>query len=184
MGNLFSQLGYEVCHENTNNSSDENEVVNFCDKAVNKYSFFQDLPWPIVYERYRHQFPDSKYILTYRPIDKWLNSMAVYGKRSIPIHRLAYGNAVFSGNEHHFRDSYVNHINRVVNSFSSDPGRLLLVNIDNHNFFTLRTIQGFLGLPTTSKGTFPHSNKGRRNSVRWLFLNQKWKRIARENELP
>ena len=183
MGHLFRQLGFSVCYENINTASNESEINNFCDSVVDNYSFFQDLPWPKTYVRYINRFPDSKFILTYRPIDKWLNSMAIYGKKEIPLHQHIYGNSVYSGNESQFRDFYVNHINKVVDSFIDEPGRLLLLNIENHPYFSLKTVQGFLGISPDSTVRFPHSNKGNKNMLRWMIKRSKWKRLARLDEL-
>ena len=98
-GKLFQDLKYNVCPIGPgNNVSNENQIYEFCDSVVDKYDFFQDVPWPKVYRKYKNQYPDSRFILTYRPIAKWLNSMGIYGK-SIPIHEFVYGNPVYKGNE-------------------------------------------------------------------------------------
>ena len=86
MGSFFEGLGYRVCHENVNMTSSSSEVEAFCDKKILEYDMFQDMPWPSVYRRYIEQFDDIRFILTYRSLDKWLNSMSIFGSKRVPIH--------------------------------------------------------------------------------------------------
>jgi hypothetical protein len=178
MGKYFSKLGYRVCQENVNKEHEIDKINKFCDQKVNQYDMFQDLPWPITFSRYIDQYPDSKYILTYRSLDRWLNSMSIYSDNSIPLHQAIYGNSIFKNNEIEFRDFYINHIRNIVNAFQDNPGRLLMINIENDNWYITKALQGFLGISVEDKNMFPVSNKGSKNAIKWYIYRRKWKKLA------
>ena len=179
MGKYFSKLGYKVCHENVNKEHDMDRICQFCDQKVHEYDMFQDLPWPVTFSRYVDQYPDAKYILTYRSLDRWLNSMSIYSDNSIPLHQAIYGNSIYKGNETEFRDFYITHICNVVNAFKDNPGRLLMINIENDNWYITKALQGFLGISVEDKNMFPVSNKGNTNALKWYINRYKWKKLAK-----
>lgn len=180
-GNALNQLGYTVCHENMGNqdsSLTDEDLTRKCDEAVTKYSAFQDLPWCFKYRRYKEAFTDSKFILTVRPLARWLNSLDIFGDREIPIWKYGFGRTRYRGNELFFRDFCLQHTLDVIDSFKAEPGRLLVLNIESDPLFNMRAVEAFLGLGANPSLAFPHSNVGRRNKIRWFFLSRKWERIA------
>ena len=178
MGKYFSKLGYRVCHQNVNKEHDIDKIYKFCDQKVDEYDMFQDLPWPVTFTRYMEKFPDAKYILTYRSLDRWLNSMSIYADKSIPLHQAIYGNSIYKGNEIEFRDFYVTHICNIVKAFKDNPGRLLMINIENDNWYITKALQGFLGISVEDKNMYPVSNKGNKNALKWYINRHKWKKLA------
>lgn len=76
------------------------ELIRFCseDHLTPFFDFMQDFdatldnPWYILYEALDIQYPDSKFILTERNPEKWIQSCAgFFGDRHNPIWELIYG---------------------------------------------------------------------------------------------
>lgn len=178
---LLGKLGYDVCHENMGDYDPDvaNHLTQRMDDAVQRYDAFQDSPWCGFYERYAEMFPTSKFILTLRPLDKWLNSMSNYGDKVVPIWKPVYGADRFEGNETFFRDLYRAHTVKALDYFRTRPGRLLVIDIEADPDTLARSVEAFLGLHYTG-ASFPRSNVSRRSRVMWHLKGAKWRALARQ----
>jgi hypothetical protein len=127
---------------------------------------FSDLPVPLYYRELDRLFPGSKFILTTRDGDSWLESMqwlfddgAVLWKRGHvgdELHQRAYGTTVFdpkkldAARERHHRE--------VVDYFRGREGDFLALRVD-HGDLRYETLAGFLGLETPLAGPCPRVNE-------------------------
>ncbi len=75
-----------------------------------EYDAFQDNPWPLVYRRMDALYPGSKFILTVRDPDRWLeSSVRDFGERDSPMRQLIYGVGHPKGNEALYRERMLRH---------------------------------------------------------------------------
>jgi len=72
----------------------------------------------------------------------------------------------------------VTHICNIVKAFKDNPGRLLMINIENDNWYITKALQGFLGISVEDKNMYPVSNKGNKNALKWYINRRKWKKLA------
>lgn len=88
------------------------------------------------YKKLDKSYPNSKFILTIREIDDWLNSIKAHFNRNsaetrekwvLDLRRDVYHTADF--NLKLMRDSYLKHINDVKHYFKDRPKDLLIMNI-------------------------------------------------------
>lgn len=129
---------------------------------------FSDLPVPLFYRELDRLFPGSKFILTTRDRDSWLESMrwlfddgAVLWKRGHvgdELHQRAYSTTVFdpekldAARERHHRE--------VAEYFRSREGDFLALRVD-HGDLRYETLAGFLGMETSLAGPCPRVNEAR-----------------------
>ncbi len=119
------------------------------------------------FEELDRLYPRSKYILTVRDLNQWLESCKNhYGQRISPdelspqlrevilgFMQKAYGTASYDPVL--FQDAYFRHIQRVKNYFTHRPKDLLMLNIDEDGWEQLCP---FIGKPIPDV-PFPHQNK-------------------------
>lgn len=167
---MLEGLGYSVCRENLGDYEDLSlsELTRRMDKAAENYEGFQDSPWCRFYKRYAEMYPASRFILTLRPLDKWMNSMSNFGARDIPIWEHVYGVRSFKGYERYFRKLYRTHTAEAIEFFSGAPGRLLVLDLESDPDILARSVESFLGLKPTNL-SFPKANASRRSRIRWLI---------------
>jgi len=97
--------------------------------------YFEDLPWPLVYEKLFERFEDAKFILTQRASsDVWIESYRLHSERQGPkeVRKLVYGHLMPHGNEKDFISVYERH-NKGVEAFfkTHAPEKLLKVCFEN-----------------------------------------------------
>lgn len=128
-------------------------------EVVPLYDAFEDNPWPIVYRELDSLYPGSKFILTLRNPEAWIESVVRhFAGRHTPMREWIYGFGDPEGHEEAYLARYVKHNDEVMNYFS---GR------ENRDFLVLRIAQGdgweklcpFLGLPVLEGKAFPHRNR-------------------------
>ena len=68
----FEQLGYQSKHSNHQLHPDV--ISDMTHPSYHRYECFCDTPYYYLYEQMDEAFPESKFILTYRPLNKWLKS--------------------------------------------------------------------------------------------------------------
>jgi len=170
LGVMLEGLGYSVCQENLGDyeKMTKDELVRRMDDAASRYEGFQDSPWCRFYQRYSELYPASQFILTLRPIEKWMNSMSNFGGKDIPIWEHTYGLRSFKGNEHAFRELYQGHTTEAINYFVGSPGRLLVLDIEANAETLARSVEAFLGLKPT-RLSFPKANTSRRSKLRRML---------------
>lgn len=101
-----------------------------------------DLPIPLLYRELDLAYPGSKFILTMRHENKWVESVRNHWSEANPFrpqwdndpfthkaHTLLYGRKTFD--EAVFRARYQRHMWEVVSYFKNRPGDLLLMNMDD-----------------------------------------------------
>lgn len=170
LGLMLEGLGYAVCQENLGDYEEmtRDELVRRMDALATRHEGFQDSPWCRLYQRYAKMYPASQFILTLRPIEKWMNSMGNFGAKDIPIMEHVYGVRTFKGHEQHFRDLYRQHTTEAIEYFSGTPGRLLVLDLEADPAVLARSVEAFLGLKPTDL-SFPKANTSRKSRVRWML---------------
>ena len=130
-------------------------------KHIDKYSGFEDWPWPLMYKELEKKFSESKFILTTRSTPEvWYNSLVKHAKRTGPTlaRKLVYGyEDPFHHKEHHIK-IYNNHIRDVLEYFSDKPEKLLHVCWEDGDGWD--KLCPFLNLSIPNKD-FPHLNQSR-----------------------
>lgn len=135
---------------------------------LNGNDAFNDLPVPLYYRELDRLFPGSKFILTTRDGDSWLESMqwlfddgAVlwkWGHVGDELHKRAYGTTVFdpekldAARERHHRE--------VAEYFDRRDGDILTLRVDRGDL-RYETLAGFLGMETPLAGPCPRVNEAR-----------------------
>ena len=133
---------------------------------LEEHDAFCDLPVPLYYRELDRLFPGSKFILTTRDDDSWLESMkwlfddgAVLWKRGLvgdELHQRIYNTTVFDREkllaacEHHNRE--------VTEYFRGREDELLTLRVDKGEL-RYETLAVFLGLDSPLLGPCPRSNK-------------------------
>ena len=111
-------------------------------QTVNRHHALSDLPVPLLYEELDRGYPGSKFILTTRDEDKWIESGRKHWNPEFnrfrrawdsdpfthQVHRLVYGQKGF--NEELFRARYRRHNAEVLAYFADRPGDLLVMPMD------------------------------------------------------
>lgn len=162
MTRALQLLGYESAHFPAGLWDEESPSV------LHEYDAFFDNPIPLLYQKLDRRCPESKFILTVRDEDRWLDSCEFlftekreeYGfdesARIQEMHHALYGQNHFS--EEVFREAYRSHNREVKNYFASRPDDLLVVDISQENKW--EAICSFLNIEPPNK-PFPHSHSSR-----------------------
>ncbi len=97
---------------------------------ADRFDAAQDTPWPVLYKELDQRYPGSKFILTYRDTDVWLNSVVKHFKRHhIPAHQWIYGVPTAADYEEVYRRRYEEHNQSVVDYFKNRSGDLLVIDL-------------------------------------------------------
>ncbi len=137
-------------------------------RIMEKFNALCDNPIPALYKELDEAYPGSKFILTIRDEDAWIESMRrlwSYDSNSDrwmwdedgfshQMHGIIYGTAEFD--EETFRVVYRHHVIDVLEYFQG-RGDLLIIDIDRTS--TTDRLAEFLGRPKTGQ-SFPHRNRG------------------------
>lgn len=125
--------------------------------TLEKHYALSDLPITILYDKLDKAYPGSKFILTKRNEEKWLNSVRRHWSPDYnrfrlewntdpfthTIHKAVYGQKGF--NEEVFLERYRRHNAEVQQYFSSRPDDLLVMDMDDGAGW--KELCGFLGEP-------------------------------------
>ena len=139
------------------------KLENIVDKTllqelVQEFDFFSDNPWPLLYRLLDQSFPNSKFILTRRNTDSWINSLVKYSdSQHTRMRQLIYG---YGNPENHvtrYRKVYIRHNKDVVGYFGNRKD-LLVIDIEDDDSAIAESLAEFLGLGD-SLIPFPTSNK-------------------------
>ena len=133
------------------------------DSVYEKFDMLCDTPYFQLFDKLDRRFPDSKFILTIRPVESWLESVRwlyefnqnwktrpVVGQHQI----LLYGTDRFD--EPMMREAYETHNRRVREHFADRPTQLLVFDITAGAGWT--QLCEFLGCEVPDE-EFPHRNK-------------------------
>lgn len=133
------------------------------DPVLSKYNAFIDSPIPFLYRELDKKYPESKFILTTRPLDSWLLSMkwmfeygSVKWRWSNNVHKY---HKEFLGCDSYDREilenKYHKYHEEVVEYFKNREKDILIMDIDiNANF---QNLCEFLDLPAVNLD-YPRSN--------------------------
>ncbi len=110
---------------------------NFGPDTCGPYRLLSDVPVPAYYRDFDRAMPGSRFILTVRDEDAWLDSIEAHYKRSGPStagtgHRDLYRIATFGTfafQRERFRDVFRRHNDSVVEYFRDRPGDLLVLDV-------------------------------------------------------
>ena len=158
---LLVELGYDCRHSSGSMiANDDSDLMESCDALV-------DSPVPLLYRELDRRYPNSKFILTTRDKEPWLQSMQwmfTHGKVNWdwrkPVqayHKRFYGTTTFD------RATLSTHFDafheQVRTHFRDRPGDLLVIDID-HGGFDIAALCDFLGVPRRSID-IPRANQRR-----------------------
>ncbi len=140
---------------------------------LDKHDAFTDLPIPLYYRSLDRFFPGSKFILTTRSIEPWLQSMewlfstgGIIWKRGHLGNELnysVYGTTVFDREK--LLSAWHRHHDEVRAAFASRPGDLLEITVDRGEL-TYEALEAFLGLePSGLQGECPRVNESKSLTV-------------------
>lgn len=156
-------LGYRVT--GPNGYDDPNIARNIIPRAqqlITQFDAFQDNPWPLLYKQVDAWCPRSKFILTVRPVEKWIRSAVGYfGTEETPMRELIYGfqNGSPIGREQIYKAHFENHNTNVMTYFKDRPDDLLVIDITEGDGWG--KLCSFLDKPIPDK-PFPHANPARK----------------------
>ena len=164
LNQALMQLGYNLTGPDGVSDPDiKNNVYAMCYKLAEQYDAFADNPWPIVYKEMDKKYPESKFILTLRPVDEWYASISQhFQEKTTPMREWIYGAGSPVGNEVLYKDRYLQHYDDVREYFKHRESSLLefdLVGGDGWN-----KLCDFLGRDPID-GEIPHLNQGSYKSL-------------------
>ncbi|MEX0662812.1 MAG: sulfotransferase family protein [Balneolaceae bacterium] len=157
-------LGYRVCGfvnppiNYTPQTHTKDELFEATYKPLlNEYDVFEDTPWFIFYKELLELYPDAKFILTKRPVDKWYKSalkhFGGYDRKS--YHWIYDGKGDPEGNKELYINKYTEHNEAVIKYFKKNNKELLVMNMPED--FNWDVICNFLNC-SKPFGDFPHAN--------------------------
>lgn len=171
LGVALTQLGYRVKGPvKTRDPRIASRLLEETLPLVGKYDAFQDNPWPILYRTLDERYPGSRFILTVRDVDSWLNSvLGHFGEKNTPMRALIYGVGCPAGNEDIYRQRFLRHEQEVREYFRDRPDDLLIFDLKQPAPW--QALCAFLGEPVPDT-PFPHVNLA---GTRKLEKNPAWK---------
>lgn len=124
-------LGYNVTGPNCVTDPDIGQnILKIASELAEQYDAFQDNPWPIIFREMDQRYPRSKFILTLRPTEKWIQSqVAHFGTSTTPMREWIYGVGCPQGNEDVYIARYEKHNAEVLEYFKDRPDDLLVLKI-------------------------------------------------------
>ena len=153
----LSEIGYRVTGPNgINDPKIESNMFKMCHDLVPLFDAFLDNPWPFLYQKIDKLYPESKYILTIRPVDQWIKSIIThFGSQTTEMRKMIYGVGFPLGNEDIYKARYEQHNNEVLKYFADRPDDLLVLKITAGEGW--EKLAPFLGI--NMMDSFPHKNK-------------------------
>lgn len=160
IGDAFLKLGYSVVGARLDlTESLQDGKLETALKIADDFDVLQDVPWNSLFKELDQGFPNSKFILTVRDPEKWLNSaIKHFGNTHCEMHAYLYGKGVVNGNEQLYLERYKKHNAEVLEYFKDRPDDLLIMDLSKGHAW--EELCGFLGIKIPKK-PFPHSNKGK-----------------------
>jgi len=154
----LNTLGYRVTGPNgVNDPNIENNVIPMAYGLAEKYDAFQDNPWPIIYKEVDAKFPGSKFILTLRNSESWINSQVRhFGRMETPMRKWIYGVGCPEGNEDIYVKRFEDHNKEVKNYFKDRPQDLPVLDLAKRDGWGKLCPYLGAGIPNIE---FPHANK-------------------------
>ena len=147
LGLALQQLGYRT-HAHAKTQSRE-EAKQMARELCAEYDALEDVPWPVLYQWLDEEYPNSKFILTVRPEEEWIDSVCrKFGGTAIEAHAWIYdGIADPLANRERYLAKYRQHNRDVLDYFGNRRGDDLLV-MDITKGDGWEKLCPFLGEPT------------------------------------
>ena len=164
LGEALELLGYRVCGPIALMEPQLNErVEEIALEYVKQYDAFQDNPWPILYRTLDEHYPGSKFVLTVRPLDRWIRSVVNhFGHDVTRMREWIYGPAhgYPEGNEEIYVARHERHVEEVLEYFKDRPDDLLVLRLTAGDGW--EQLCPFLGHETPAT-PFPQANVASRS---------------------
>lgn len=178
MGKALEYLGYSVCGAVGLRDPDiPNNIKSIAFDQIEKYDAFQDNPWPILYKELDAKYPGSKFILTRRNTESWINSVVGhFGSTPQEMERWIYGAPYPEGNQDVFIERYQRHNQEVLDYFADRPDDLLVLDIESGDLW--QPLADFLGKEMPAE-PFPHANMRRPWWRAELWVRKKVRRLKK-----
>lgn len=158
LGVALSMLGYKVAGATGLRDPDiATKVVAVASRVTEDHDAFQDNPWPVIFREMDQRFPGSKFILTIRDPDSWIDSVVRhFGNKETEMRKWIYGVGSPVGHEEIFLARYKTHEREVISHFAGRPNDLLVMDLREGDGWG--KLCPFLGhdIPVYP---FPHMNK-------------------------
>ncbi|MCA9174238.1 MAG: hypothetical protein KDB14_07095 [Planctomycetales bacterium] len=124
---------------------------------VPQYDAFQNCPWAMLYRELDERFPGSKFVLTYREDQRWIDSVARhFGGESTAMRTLVFGHGDPLGNEAIYLSRYREHNDAVREYFRDRPQDFLEFGLTQGEGW--ERLCPFIEAPIPAK-PFPHANR-------------------------
>jgi hypothetical protein len=99
-----------------------NAILRVAFKVAEEHYGLQDSPCPFIYADLDAQFPGSKFILTTRDAESWLESYRnFFGDRNTPLRAWMYGVNRLRGNEEIYKEVYTRQNDEIRSYFADRP---------------------------------------------------------------
>ncbi len=151
-------LGYNVCGARLDLA--DSLLKGDIEQAIQlarPYQALEDNPWPVLYKELDHAYPGSKFILTKRAEEYWLNSvLRHFGTKHSSMRQWIYGKPYPLGNETIYLERYRQHLQEVTTYFENRKEDLLVIDWSNGNEWA--SLCSFLDVDQPDI-EFPHLNQ-------------------------
>ena len=128
-------------------------------KLAKEFEALQDIPWANLFKELDQAYPGSKFILTVRDEDAWINSATKhFGEKYYKMHEWLYGKGILNGNQDLYLKRFRQHYKEVYDYFKDRKEDLLVMDIPKGDGW--EKLCCFLDKPIPKKA-FPHANKGK-----------------------
>jgi hypothetical protein len=153
-------------------------VVDAASTMLESFDCAQDTPWWEIYPELDQRFPGSRFILTTRDPDLWLESVVHhFGGEDIAHHEWIYGDGSVSRSPARYRSHFVSHNQAVRDYFADRHDDLLVMDLAAGDGWP--ELCGFLGQPVPPY-EFPHANssadRGSAGGRLWRRMTRGWER--------
>jgi hypothetical protein len=157
----YLNLGLQgECEEDTGKPGNFESLIDKAalHEAINAFDFFSDNPWPLLYQYLDKNYPNSKFILTIRDKDRWINSLVKHsGPGNTKMRQLIYGYGNPANHTAQYRKTYIRH-NKNVQEYFKQKDNLLVINIEEDNDILAENVLNFLGIEQQGL-SFPNKNE-------------------------
>lgn len=164
MGEVLRSLGYNWYNYRQNPAMVKEIVAGnytLAKQVSAQYEAFEDDCWPFLFKELDKWYPGSKFILTVRDQQQWMESVTRYFTNTDSVWRsFLYGHSVPAGHEQEYLEVYNKHNADVLDYFKDRPQQLLVLDITAEPDW--KSICAFLERPVPLQLPFPHLNPSKK----------------------
>jgi hypothetical protein len=172
LGRALEELGFRVTGGfGVHDPEIAEKALETAMRLIPDFDAFQDNPWPLLYRELDRSYPGSKFILTVRDSERWIESqLRHFGSTQTPMRQWIYGVGCPQGNEERYLSVYAEHDRAVRSYFAERSDDLLVMNLPGGDGW--RELCPFLGVEIPDIPFF-HVNQAedREVAVSW------WRRL-------